>query len=369
MKIFLLIISTIVLLFSADYLTNKSCQECHPDIYDEYQTSYHAKTYFNDELHRKVAQKVSVYDCGHCHMPAAKNLLDMDSGKTMPNPIYKEQKDAISCFYCHQIAYVKKAHKHNINILSKQAGDYKPTLYGSLNNPDDSDKHSSVKSPIYDKYVCMGCHSHKRNSNNVLIFKAINGNMDSKECIKCHMPYIDGPVEKMNKRARMRHRSHYFAGIHNSEMRSKSVKLSVEAKDNKIIVTIENLMSHPLIIHPSRIKYLKIKLIRNRKIVWKNFQNDPMEDKKGTFVTDFLDEHGRNVTIPAFAKKRGFINNIGPKDKKELIYIVPELQKNDKIVVEMDLMLVKPECAKLLELEDKSLTEPIVMKRVEMIIK
>ncbi|BDY13644.1 multiheme c-type cytochrome [Hydrogenimonas cancrithermarum] len=369
MKNVSILILLAVTLFSAEYLTNKSCNECHPDIYDEYQSSYHSKTYFNDELHRKVAQKVPVYDCGRCHMPAAKNLSDMEAGKTTPNPIHKEQKDAISCFYCHQIAYVKKSHKFNINTLARQAAGYKPTLYGSLDNPDDSDKHGMVKSPIYDKYACMGCHSHKRNAQGVLIFKAMDENQDSKGCIKCHMPYIEGPVEKMNKRSRTEHRSHFFAGIHDAEMRTKSVDITIRPEGNTIHVVIENKMEHPLIVQAARMKYLKLKVIRDGKVIWENFKTDPMEDKQATFVTEFADEHGKRVAIPYFAKKRGFVNNLGAKEKKEFVYKVPSLHKNDRIVAEMYVILAKPSCAAVLDLEDKTLTEPILMKKVETIVK
>ena len=75
MKSIILILSILTSLLSAKYLTNESCKECHEDIYYEYQSSYHSKTYFNDELHRKVANKVSTtsYDCAVCHMPGANN--------------------------------------------------------------------------------------------------------------------------------------------------------------------------------------------------------------------------------------------------------------------------------------------------------
>jgi len=366
----LLFLSVIALsLFSADYLTNKSCQECHPDIYDEYQTSYHSKTYFNDELHRKVAQKIPVYDCGRCHMPAAKNLKDMEEGRTTPNPIHKEQKDAVSCFYCHQIAYVKKAHKYNKITMDRQAEGYKTSLYGSLEDPDDSDKHAMVKSPIYDKYACMGCHSHKRNNQDVLIFQAMDENQDSKECIKCHMPYIEGPVEKMNKKSRNRHRSHYFAGIHDAHMREQSVDISIKPEGDKVVVELENRMPHPLVIHPTRMKYLKLEVIRDGKVIWRNFEKDPTEDKQGSFYTEFEDEKGKIVGIPYYAKKVAYSNNLGPKEKKELVYKVPTLHKDDRIVAELYVVLAKPSCAAAAGIEDESLTRPILMKRVETTVK
>jgi len=215
----------------------------------------------------------------------------------------------------------------------------------------------------------MGCHSHKRNNQDVLIFKAMDDDQDSKECIKCHMPYINGPVEKMNKRSRAEHRSHYFAGIHDAEMRKKSVDIAIRQEGDTIHVLIENKMGHPLIVQAARMKYLKLKVVRDGKVVWENFKTDPMEDRQTTFVTEFVDEHGERVAIPYFAKKRGFVNNLDAKEKKEFVYKVPSLHKNDKIVAEMYVVLAKPSCAAVLDIDDKTLTEPISMKRVEMIVK
>jgi len=112
-------------------MDNHSCDECHEQIYKEFQTSYHAKGYFNDELHKKIADKVDdkKYGCATCHMPMANNLKDLLTGSARPDKNNKTHTDAISCYFCHTIAYVKNAHKFNINIKARQAKNYKPTLY------------------------------------------------------------------------------------------------------------------------------------------------------------------------------------------------------------------------------------------------
>ncbi len=351
----------------AKYLTNKSCKECHEQIYDEYQHSWHSKTYFNDQLHKSVADRVKVYDCAKCHMPAASNIEDLESGKTKPNPIHQTQKDAVSCFYCHQIAFVKKSHKSNINILSKQAIGYKPTLFGSLENPDNSDKHSSVKSPIYDKFVCIGCHSHKRNSNGVLIFEAFD-KLDSRGCIKCHMPYTSGGVEKFNRRGRVHHRSHRFRGIDDEDFRKTGLDVKIEYNKNQIIIILKNKMPHPLIIQPARIKYLQLQIIRNNKIIWQNYKKSEIEDKQGSFYISFLGKNNKKVIIPAYAYKRGWVNNLKAKEERKLIYDTISLQKKDKIVAKMFVKLAKDECMKVLNL-NKEFNKPLLLKKVEMEVK
>lgn len=364
---FILIILLSPLLLFAVYMSNKSCSECHPDMYDEYKASYHSKSYFNDELHRKVADLASrkKYDCGACHMPAAKNLKAMEEGHTRPNPIHKRQKEGVSCFFCHEIAFVKKAHKHNKIVLAKQAEGYKPTLFGSLENPESSDKHGMVKSPIYRKYACVGCHSHKVNDHNVTIFRAMKEGEGSESCIKCHMPMEPGAPEKMNKRARREHHSHRFVGIHDASMREKSVGIDVMAKPNSdaLHIVLTNKMGHPLIIQAARMKYLKIDLVRDGRVIWRNFKKSPYEDKKGTFVTEFVGKDGKPVVIPSFAYGYGFVNNLDTKERKTIVYKVPAMKKGDKIVVSFMLYLIKPSCWSTLKLEEKHLMEPIVMKK------
>ncbi len=366
--IFALLLLSFSSLVAREYLSNKSCNECHPDIYDEYKSSWHSKGYFNDELHHKASLKVPAYKCAKCHMPASGDKELLSNGTIKIPKETKRNKDAISCFYCHQIAFVKEAHKSNDIMLARQAEGLKPTLYGSLQNPDSSDKHEMVKSPIYEKYACIGCHSHKRNENGVLIFRATNKGEGSKDCIKCHMPYIDGGVEKMNRKSRQKHRSHYFAGIHDEKMRQKSVDIKVSPQKESIDINITNKMGHPLILQAARMKYLKISLYRGGKEIWSNFKKDPREDKQGTFTIDYLDENGTITPIPFNATKRGFDNNLQAYESKILHYKTPSLKKGDKIVVQMYVRLAKDTCIDALGLGQKW-QKPILMKRVEFIVK
>ena len=236
-------------------------------------------------------------------------------------------------------------------------------MFGSLTNADDSDKHEMSNNPIYTKNVCLGCHSHKRNSHDVLIFDAMEDNQDSTECVKCHMPYTRGGVEKTNKKGRTEHRSHDFPGIHNMEMVKDAVNISLVASDSTIELTLENKMPHPLIILASRLKYLDITIKRDGKIIWKNFKDSPMEDKKGAFVTEFLDENDKFVSIPAFAYKRGFVNNLKAKETRVIKYDTKEIKSGDIITASMYVVLAKPSCSDDLDLKDKRLTTPMLMEQ------
>ena len=346
------------------YMDNHSCNECHEKIYEEYQTSAHSHSYFTNTLHQKIADSVSKekYSCATCHMPMADNIKELLSGEARPNKSNKTHTDGVSCFFCHTVAYVKKSHKFNINTKARQAKGYKPTLYGRLNNPDDSDKHSSASNPVYAKKVCMGCHSHKLNENNTTIFRAMDDKQDSISCINCHMPEVSGGAEKMDKRARGHHASHKFLGIHDKEFRKTGMDINITTTDKKLTITLKNKMTHPLIVQPARAKFLKIEISRAGKVLWQNYEKDPSEDKQGYFTYSFTQED-KEVIIPAHSTG-STVNNVNAKSCKILSYTVPVLQKGDKVHVALYVQLAKSDCAKVISLEDSNLTESSLMKEV-----
>jgi len=361
----ILFFSTLILAQNR-YLDNHSCSECHEEIYEEYQTSAHVKSYFNDELHRKIADKVSnkKYECAICHMPMANNIKELISGESRPDKANKTHTDAISCYFCHTIAYVKTAHNHNINTKARQAKNFKPTLYGRLINLDESDKHSSSSNPVYAKKVCMGCHSHKLNDNNVTIFRAMQKNQNSLECIKCHMPKLEGGAEKMDKRARGEHVSHKFLGIYDKAFRATGLDINISTLKDGVKVTLTNKMGHPLIVQPARVKYLEVKLIREGKEIWKNYKIEPSEDAQVFFEYTFKDKDGKKIIIPAKAHSNARINNLEAKESKSFVYRGMQFEKGDIIKASMFVRFAKKDCKSVVILKDKLLKKDYLLKEV-----
>jgi len=350
---------------SPDYLDNHSCKECHEAIYNEFEHSAHARSYFTDTLHRTIAQKAEPdrYECAPCHMPAAGSLEELVRGTREPDSRDRRQKDGVSCFFCHTIAYVKKAHAHNINLPARQAKGYKPSLFGSLDNPDENDKHSSLKSPIYDDMACKGCHSHKINENNVTVFRAMKEGESSRECIRCHMPKVPGGVEKMNKRSRREHYSHRFPGIENEAFRKTGYGLSVHRTDKGIAVTLTNKMPHPMIIQPARAKYLAIEVLRNGKMIWRNYQKSPEEDSQAYFAMHFFRD-GKPVALPIHATSRR-VNNLAGKESRTLNYKIPELKAGDRVRVSLYVRPAKRECIRAVGALPEEFTTPMLIRRLE----
>ncbi len=353
-------------LFSTErkYLDNYSCQECHEKIYKEYQSSSHSRSYFSNELHRKIADKVSdkEYKCATCHMPMADNISDLLNGNARPDKNNKTHTDGVSCYFCHTIAYVKQSHKFNVNIKARQAKNFKPTLYGLLDDAEDSDKHSSVKNPVYAKKVCAGCHSHKLNDNNVTIFRAMQTNQESQSCITCHLPEIAGGIEKMNKKTRSHHASHKFLGIRDAKFRATGVDINISTQIKQLKIILTNKMDHPLIIQAARVKYLKIEIESQGNIIWKNYQKSPKEDTQGYFTSSFTKD-GQKIIIPATATESK-INNLLAREVKILTYPIPTLANGDKITATLFVQLARKECLSVIELDDKSVFEPLLIKKI-----
>ncbi len=351
----------------AQYMSNYSCSECHEKIYNEFENSMHSKNYFSDELHRHVADSVSTkkYDCAACHMPAADNLYDLMTGKARPDKHNVTHTDAISCYYCHKIAYVKKSHKHYINVIAKDAGADRPSFYGELKDPEDVEKHYSLHSPIYTQNVCKGCHSYKLNDFNTTIFHAMKPNQDSKECIKCHMPNLPGGNVEMNHKARMHHVSHKFLGIHDKEFRKKGLDINATINGNSLTIKLKNKMAHPLIIQPARAKYLQIRIVRDDKIVWQNYKKFPDEDRQGYFGYRFW-KGGKRVIVPSRATKHSE-NNIDANATKTLIYHIPPPKEGDRAVIKYFVRYAKRDCIKAVNLSNKIWQEPELIK--EMVVK
>jgi hypothetical protein len=360
----LLFIYTLFANGATPYIPNKKCKECHEKIYEEYEHSAHHLSYFTDELHRKVANASNpkTYACAPCHMPAAGDVAALVSGRERPNPRDVRERDGVSCYFCHTIAAVKKAHRFNLNMPARQAEGYKPSLFGPYNNPDESDKHSSLKSPIYLDNVCMGCHSHKVNENNVTIFYAMHPTDNSRGCVRCHMPMVPGGAEKHNNRNRAEHHSHRFRGIQDAKFRATGYRLSVAKELGGIAVTLENRMHHPMIIQPARAKYLKITVTRHGKKIWQNYRKSPTEDAQAYFAYRFFKE-GHPIVIPTPATYER-VNNLQGKEIRTLHYKIPGLRSGDRVDVTLYARLAKEACLRAIDLSDKCFTTPMKIKEI-----
>ena len=116
-----------------------------------------------------------------------------------------------------------------------------------------------------------------------------------------------------------------------------------------------------MIIQPARAKYLEILVKRRGKTIWKNYKKDPSEDSQGYFAMHFFKE-GKPATLPNHADSVK-ANNLQGKEERTLHYRVPGLQSGDEVVVSLYVLPAKGECSRLVSLQDKQYTTPLLLKR------
>ena len=375
-KLSVFFISTVLLfvstLIQAKYLDTKSCAECHEMIHYEHTNSMHHKSsLFNDEFHGKIKNLTTPdeYSCAICHTPGATNLRALMTGDEQPDVTSKEQDDGVSCFYCHQITKVLELKHKNINFYNYK-GERKPTFFGNLENEDTSNEHEASSREIYkNSKVCMGCHGKKFNSKDVEICNGYDQFNETSDCIKCHMPKLDGDITKKNKRGRLQYSSHEFLGIRSDEMVKKAVELKLKMVDKtQLELTIKNKMGHSIIMQPMRVKFAETTVERNGNIIWKNYDKYPLEDEEAVFTRLFQNDKKRRV-FPPFATSIKFNNNLKANSSKTIIYKLPKLQKGDIVKSQWISYVIRPSLAKSLKIKDKEMTKKYIGASVILEIK
>ncbi len=359
MKKFLLFLAFLTLTFANyKFAPNEECKSCHPLIFEEFQSSMHANsTIFKDPIHKAVwdihpAKKRESYDCAKCHTPAADNLKELITPKNgiLPDKNSKTQNEAISCAYCHRIKEIKEGLKTNINIISKEPKKYFGTLKDHIKSPYheiDTSNQNFLKGN-----VCMGCHSHKRNRFGLNVCSTNeNREIENANCVSCHMPKVKGSVSTL--RETKTHTFHGFAGAHaHHDKLSKYVDIEFLPKLRGFEIAVNSKVPHDLLLHPLRVAFLKVSVIRNGKKVF---------EKKEIFVR-VIGAEGK-PTPPWLAKEVVKDTMIKENEKRVLKYSF-ELQKDDKIVAILGYKLVKPPMVKKLKLENVEIAnKPFILKK------
>jgi hypothetical protein len=340
----------------ASFASNESCTSCHPLIAKEYQKAMHSKaTIFKDPIHKAAWEKSPAfqkdfYNCGRCHTPADTNMMYFLDNNTsiMPDIHNKAQNDAVACAYCHRIKSIKKAERQNYNITNKKEHLY----YGNLKNPKENLFHKSAKNKGFENgNMCIGCHSHFKNNQGINVCSTNQKNeLDSANCVSCHMPKVDGPPSTAMSRAK--HAFHGFAGIHNNMlMMNKHIGIEILKSIDRFFISINSRTPHALTLHPMRDMRLKVSVIRDG-------------NKTDCKIKDFIRSIGNdeNATLPWEATKIIQNTSIKANEKRVSTYMYT-LEKGDIVDVQVGYYLMNEKTTKMLGLkENKKLQEFRLLK-------
>jgi hypothetical protein len=354
----LLILSILSIWLLASNLN--TCKGCHPIIVNEFENSMHKKsTIRDDKIHKAIwdrhpFKKKGNYTCAKCHTP-------------------NNSHSGITCLSCHTIKNIKRHPKSNENVYEKRDKYFYSAEKGMENKKVVYKEKSSwlglftktVGSPYHDidytnkifytGEVCMGCHSHKKNSHRLNVCKTGNKGVreNGDNCISCHMPKVKGSAT--NIRISKKHAFHGFAGVINKpELLSKYIDINYKRGESGFDIIIHNKAPHNLMLHPLRIVQLRVKLKSKGKDKEKNLK-----------VHNFVRILGRKSkpTMPWLATKVLKDTMINP-DEKRVVHFDTNLQKGDEIEAILGFYIVNPKVIKKLGLQDdKKLSEFIPLKK------
>ena len=165
------------------FMESDRCQRCHADIYQQWQSSAHHFSSFNNQWYRKsieymqdrVGTKPSKW-CGGCHDPAVlySGLMDTPIKQIVHRP---EAQAGLGCMMCHSIANVKSTMGQGDFYLE----------YPKLHELAASD--NRFVRTMHDFLVKLNPEPHRR-----VFLKPFMRNQTPEFCSSCHKVHLDVPV-------------------------------------------------------------------------------------------------------------------------------------------------------------------------------
>src|SRR6266513_1009322 len=165
------------------FMESDSCKRCHEDVYNQWFSSAHHFSSFNNQWYRKsieymqdtIGTKPSKW-CGGCHDPAVlyAGLMDTPIKQIVHRP---EAQAGLGCMMCHSIANVKSTMGQGDFYLEY------PRLHelAATQNP--------VARALHDFLVRLNPEPHRR-----VFLKPFMRNQTAEFCSSCHKVHLDVPV-------------------------------------------------------------------------------------------------------------------------------------------------------------------------------
>jgi Flp pilus assembly protein TadD len=165
------------------FMESESCKRCHEDIYNQWNSSAHHFSSFNNQWYRKsieymqdrIGTKPSKW-CGGCHDPAVlySGLMDTPIKEIVHRP---EAQAGLGCMMCHSIADVKSTMGQGDFYLEY------PKLHemAATQNP--------MARFLHDFLVKLNPEPHRR-----VFLKPFMRTQTAEFCSSCHKVHLDVPV-------------------------------------------------------------------------------------------------------------------------------------------------------------------------------
>ena len=195
------------------FSSSRDCQDCHQEIYAEWQDSQHAISWTNPAV-RFLSNDFAKEDCIDCHAPQP--IFVTGIGERV-KPRTLRRAEGVDCISCHQLpAHADGSPGGMAGGVTNDRVACRPVERRELVRPDS----------------CAGCHNQHQTVDQWRLSSFADG-PDKKTCNDCHMPWKEAPDGT-------RYRSHRFAGGDVLEMLQMAVTLGGEPVDGAWTVTIAN---------------------------------------------------------------------------------------------------------------------------------
>jgi tetratricopeptide (TPR) repeat protein len=165
------------------FMDSAACQRCHQDIYDQWYSSMHHFSSFNNQWYRKsieymqdvVGPQPSKW-CGGCHDPALlfTGLMDTPIEQILDRP---EAHAGLGCVMCHSIVAVDSTMGQGGFTLE----------YSALSELAASERRSARL--LHDFLVYLNPEPHRRS-----FLKPLHTDQTAEFCSTCHKVHLDAPV-------------------------------------------------------------------------------------------------------------------------------------------------------------------------------
>ena len=167
------------------FMESDSCKRCHEDIYNQWYSSVHHFSSFNNQWYRKsieymqdtIGTKPSKW-CGGCHDPAVlySGMMDTPIKQIVHRP---ESQAGLGCMMCHSIADVKSTMGQGDFYLEY------PKLHelAATKNP--------LARELHDFLIKLNPEPHRR-----VFLKPFMRTQTAEFCSSCHKVHLDVPVNR-----------------------------------------------------------------------------------------------------------------------------------------------------------------------------
>jgi hypothetical protein len=340
----------------------ESCQNCHEEIFKQWQDSMHAQSSaLKDPIHgafyKNVMGSPTAVDlrskkgkypvCLKCHAPMA--AIDKKTNLDAK----QNYKDGITCVSCHSFKSFKgpdKANgKPNYGIDAYEIDT--ASLYGPSGETYsvDSDPKAKWPTPVNHPMplqgnksalfesndICMGCHEKRSNFHGTPLCvtgKEIRNSKNFVSCQTCHMSVVTVPKLQEGKIVEGQYvtiADHTMAGGHDERMVRRGLAMDMDVKKEgdtiKAAVTVKNRLPHSFPTGaPFRNFFIKIAAYdSNGKELWKNFKVHPIKDDPKSAFWYTLGDAANKPTSPPKATQVMADTRLTPNESRTLNYDIP----------------------------------------------